>query len=278
MSLFIASLNSGSNGNCYYVGNDQEAVLVDVGISCREVERRMQRLHLDVRKVRAIFISHEHTDHISGVAVTANKYNLPVYITASTFRHACIRLNVPVISFNAVHPVVIDGLSVHAFPKHHDASDPHSFVVTSSTGVSIGIFTDIGNPCRELVYHFRQCHGAFLESNYDEEMLMKGRYPYFLKKRISGGLGHLSNTQAFQLFTEHRSSFMSHLLLSHLSKENNCPRLVEELFRSNAGSTNIFVASRYEETPVFEVSANSRNNYIHPFYSQQQQRIQLSLF
>ena len=248
MPVFIASLNSGSNGNCYYVGNQDEAVLVDVGISCREVEKRMQRLGLAMQKIRAIFISHEHTDHISGVEVTARKYKLPVYITGRTFHNAGISLHSDhVIPFNAVLPVVIGKLSIKAFQKHHDASDPHSFVVSSAGGASIGIFTDIGNPCKELVYHFKQCHAAFLESNYDDEMLLNGKYPYFLKKRITGGLGHLSNAQAFKLFVEHRPPFMTHLLLSHLSKENNCPKLVEALFRSNAGGANIVIASRYQE-------------------------------
>ncbi|MBA4168272.1 MAG: MBL fold metallo-hydrolase [Chitinophagaceae bacterium] len=277
MPVFITSLNSGSNGNCYYVGNENEAILVDVGISCREVERRMQRLGLDMHKLRAIFISHEHSDHISGLAVTANKYKLPVYITGQTFRSAGLRIgNELVISFNAVLPVVIGNLSVKAFQKYHDATDPHSFVVSSSSGVSVGVFTDIGNPCKELVYHFRQCHAAFLESNYDEEMLMNGKYPYFLKKRIRGGLGHLSNAQAFQLFVDHRPEYMTHLLLAHLSKENNCPKLVEELFRSNAGDTHIIVASRYQETPVFEIRENGRNIGIKSLYPQQQ--TQLSLF
>ncbi len=276
MPLFIASLNSGSNGNCYYVGNEQDAVLIDVGISCRELEKRMHRLGLDIKKIRAIFISHEHTDHISGLAITAKKYRLPVYITARTFRHAGVSLNEDaVFSFNAVLPVVLGELSVKAFPKHHDASDPHSFVVSSSSGINVGIFTDIGNPCKELVAHFKQCHAAFLESNYDENMLMNGRYPHFLKNRIRGGLGHLSNDQALQLFTDHGPEFMSHLLLSHLSKENNRAELVYELFASRAGATHIAVASRHEETPVFEVNGNGKNSIPH-FYPQE--RVQLSLF
>jgi phosphoribosyl 1,2-cyclic phosphodiesterase len=277
MPVFIASLNSGSNGNCYYVGNENEAVLVDVGISCREVERRMQRLGLDMHKIRAIFISHEHTDHISGLSVTAHKYKLPVYITGQTFRNTNITLREDqVITFNAILPVAVGNLSIKAFQKHHDASDPHSFVVSSSTGISVGVFTDIGNPCRELIYHFKQCHAAFLESNYDEEMLMNGKYPYFLKNRIRGGLGHLSNAQAFQLFTEHRPTFMSHLLLAHLSKDNNCPKLVEDLFCSHGSDTHIVIASRFQETPVFEIKENTKSINRQSFYPQQQ--VQLSLF
>src|SRR5437868_3422679 len=93
MSLFIASLNSGSNGNCYYIGNDKEAVLVDAGISCREIEKRMKRLGLSMEKVKAIFISHEHSDHIRGLEVTSRKFQLPVYITKGTLQNSSLNLD-----------------------------------------------------------------------------------------------------------------------------------------------------------------------------------------
>ena len=118
----------------------------------------------------------------------------------------------------------------------------------------MGVFTDIGKPCENLIHHFKQCHAAFLESNYDVTMLENGRYPYFLKKRISGDKGHLSNKQALELFTMHRPSFMSHLLLSHLSKNNNCPKLVQHLFNEHAAGVKIIVTSRYEETEVYHIN------------------------
>jgi phosphoribosyl 1,2-cyclic phosphodiesterase len=254
MSLFIASLNSGSNGNCYYVGNESEAVLVDVGISCRETERRMKRIGLSMENVKAIFVSHEHTDHIRGIAVMAKKYQLPVYITPGTLKHGGLILESHLVkSFKGFEPVGIGRLSVTAFPKLHDASEPHSFMV-SGNDINIGVFTDIGAPCEQLIHYFKQCHAAFLEANYDEELLDAGRYPYFLKNRIRGGKGHLSNKQALEIFTSHKPSYMSHLLLSHLSKDNNCPKLVHQLFSAQAGSTEIIVASRYQETPVYTIS------------------------
>lgn len=253
MSLFITSLNSGSNGNCYYIGNDSEAVLVDAGISCRETEKRMARLGLTMTKVKAIFISHEHIDHIRGVTVLAKKYRLPVYITQSTLTHGGLTLDEQlVMSFNPYEPVQIGSLAVTAFPKHHDASEPHSFIVTGNA-VTIGIFTDIGAPCEHVIRHFQQCHAAFLEANYDTEMLDKGRYPYYLKKRISGGKGHLSNAQALEIFNNYRPAFMSHLLLSHLSRDNNSPELVQDLFNQHANGTEIVVASRYQETAVYRI-------------------------
>jgi phosphoribosyl 1,2-cyclic phosphodiesterase len=253
MSLFITSLNSGSNGNCYYIGNEDTAVLIDAGISCRETEKRMARLGLSMMKVKAIFISHEHSDHIKGLTVLAKKYRLPVYITNSTLEHGGLKLDErQVLSFTPYEPVNIASLTVTAFPKHHDAAEPHSFVV-SGNQVTIGVFTDIGVPCEHLIKHFKLCHAAFLEANYDEEMLEKGRYPYFLKNRIRGGKGHLSNRQALELFTTHRPSHMTHLLLSHLSRDNNNPDLVKALFSERAGGTEIVVASRYQETAVYRI-------------------------
>lgn len=255
MTLHIASLNSGSNGNCYYIGNDREAVLVDAGLSCRETEKRMRRLGLSLSVVKGIFISHEHDDHIRGLEVLSKRYQIPVYITDTTMQHGRLSLDPPLVkTFRGYEAVEVGGLSVTAFPKAHDASDPYSFVVASSS-VRIGIFTDIGVVCERLIRHFVQCHAAFLESNYDERMLEEGRYPWPLKNRIRGGQGHLSNRQALELFVQHRPSFMSHLLLSHLSRDNNRPELVQELFEREARGTKIVIASRDQETEVYAIEA-----------------------
>lgn len=253
MSLFISSLNSGSNGNCYYIGNNTEAVLIDAGISCRETEKRMKRSGLSMEQVKAIFISHEHSDHINGVRVLSKKYNLPVYITKKTLKNSGLILEERLTkSFKTDQPVKVGNLQITPFSKVHDADDPHSFIVEGK-GISIGVLTDIGRVCENTIKHFKKCHAAFLEANYDVNMLDKGGYPYYLKKRISGGHGHLSNKEALDIFNDHRPSFMSHVLLSHLSKNNNDPALVHELFSKHAGKTNVVVASRYEETKVFEI-------------------------
>lgn len=253
MSLYIAALNSGSNGNCYYIGNDREAVLIDAGLSCAETEKRMKRLQLPLSMVKAIFVSHEHTDHITGIPTLSKKYQLPVYITDRTLENSRLR-----IEKHLVHPfqkeiaVSIGGLLVLAFRKSHDASDPHSFIV-SGNNVNIGVFTDIGYPGKELIQYFQKCHAAFLEANYCEDMLENGSYPKHLKKRISGRKGHLSNTQALELFRKHKPHHLSHLILSHLSENNNDPKLVHKLFKPYAENIKIVVASRYEETEVYQV-------------------------
>lgn len=258
MSLFVASLNSGSNGNCYYLGNEEEGVLIDVGISCREVEKRLKRLDIPVTRIKAVFITHEHNDHIHGVPAFTRKYKLPVFTTEGTILYGNLgneidteRIN----SFRPYQPVKVGKISVTAFPITHDANDPHNFIVASDS-VTVGIFTDIGFPCYHVTQHFAQCHAAFLESNYDEHMLEFGSYPYQLKNRIRGGKGHLSNRQALKLFLDHRPAFMTHLFLSHLSQNNNTPDIVEELFSGMAHSTHIAVMSRDRESSLYLIENN----------------------
>lgn len=253
MSLYITSLNTGSNGNCFYIGNQEDAILIDAGLSCRETELRLFRLGLSMQKVKAIFISHEHSDHIRGLPVLAKKYQLPIYITAKT--HLGGRQILPqhlVNSFSSNTNITVGSLEITPFPKLHDAAEPHSFTVHYKN-TKVGIFTDIGDHCENLIYHFKQCHAVFLEANYDDDMLDKGNYPYFLKRRIRGGNGHLSNKKALELFVKHRPTFMSHLFLSHLSRENNCPQLVHSLFNEVANGVEIIVASRLQETPVYQI-------------------------
>jgi len=257
MSLFITSLNSGSNGNCYYVGNENEAVLIDAGISCREIEKRLLRLELSIGKIKAIFISHEHSDHIKGVAVLSRKHKLPVYITRATLKSGGLQLDEELVKeFTGYQNIMIGDLNIMAFPKFHDASDPHSFIV-SGNGIKIGVLTDIGSICKHVIEAFKQCHAAFLETNYDEEMLEGGNYPFYLKRRIQSSHGHLSNDQALELFVNHRAPFLTHVLLSHLSRENNSPQLAQQLFDKHAGKTKVIVATRDYETAVFNIQANS---------------------
>lgn len=251
MSLYIASLNSGSNGNCYYVGTRTDAVLIDAGISCRETEKRLGRLGLSPSNLRAIFVSHEHSDHITGIPSLSKKYDLPVYITSSTLQHCNIPVQEHLVrTFTAGTEIEVGSLSVQPFAKSHDAVDPHSFLV-SANRLNVGIFTDIGYSCNEVKKYFSKCHAAFLETNYCEDMLQKGNYPWHLKRRISGDKGHLSNNQALELFQQFRGPRLSHLLLSHLSKNNNTPERVQELFDPCSGGTRIVVASRYKETEVY---------------------------
>ena len=253
MAVYFSSLNSGSNANCYYVSSGDTAILVDAGLSCRETEKRMNRLGLKMEQVKAIFISHEHSDHINGLEVLSRKHKLPVYISQKTLANSNLSIDQSLIRyFRKDETVIIDQLQIKCFSKSHDAADPFSFMI-SSQNVNVSVITDIGYACKQVLNYFQQSHVVFLESNYCETMLANGDYPYHLKRRISSDEGHLSNKQALELFLNYRTPQLSHLILSHLSKNNNTPETVDALFKPHAGNTNIIVASRYEESPLFSI-------------------------
>ena len=278
MPLQIASLNSGSNANCYYIGNSNEAILIDAGLSCRETEKRMNRLGLDISLVKAIFISHEHCDHIAGLRVLSKKYRLPVYITNTTLRNCGFEMEKELV-FSFVHsePVSIGELSIIPFIKSHDAHDPHSFIV-SGNAIHIGVITDIGYACKHVIKHFRLCDAVFLESNYCEQMLSDGPYPLSLKRRISSRKGHLSNDQALELFLKHRPQSLQLLILSHLSQNNNHPEIVDKMFREHAGGVKLVIASRYRETELFSIERGHIVKSLKSLKKIKENKAQLSLF
>lgn len=241
---------------------------MDGGLSCRETVKRLKRLGLSIKKVKGIFVSHEHGDHIHGVPALSKKYQLPVFITAQTLDQGKLDIRKDLVfTLRADEPIRIGNLSVTAFPKFHDACDPHSFIVECQS-VRVGIFTDIGEPCEHVIKHFRLCHAAFLEANYDETLLANGSYPIYLKNRIRSSKGHMSNDQARELFITHKPPFMSHLLLSHLSRDNNSPKMVKDAFNKIAGRTEIIIASRDKETKLYHIrNSTSRLPALRKSYS-----------
>jgi phosphoribosyl 1,2-cyclic phosphodiesterase len=233
---------------------------------------------LSMKTIKAIFISHEHSDHTRGTGVISRKYRIPVYFSPGTYENSRIHLDTSLVRyFNSNLPITIGDLSVKAFPKLHDAVEPHSFIITGN-GITIGVLTDIGSICDEVISNFSQCHAAFLESNYDEEMLENGNYPVFLKNRIRSDHGHLSNYQSLELFTTHKAPFMSHLLLSHLSQDNNNPRLVHDLFSKHAGDTHIAIASRHQESAVYFINGEKEGNRVKFSVDPVLKSTQMSLF
>lgn len=244
--------------------------------------KRLQRLGIDMQQIKAIFISHEHTDHIAGLDVLHRKYQLPVYITERTAARCNMILQQDLLrSFTKDIAVDICGLTIMPFSKSHDADDPHSFMI-SCEGLHIGVITDIGYACEEVLRIFKQCHAVFLEANYCEDMLANGPYPFHLKRRISSSKGHLSNSQAVQLFSDHRSEMLQLLILSHLSKNNNDPALVHNVFAEHAGEVKIVVAGRDKETELYEVLHDVRLSVPAPVILQKikqpERPMQLSLF
>ncbi len=248
----ICAIASGSNGNCYYVGNQNEAVLVDAGISCKQIIQRMKDRNLNPFKVKSVFISHEHSDHISGARVFGNRMQVPVYLTAKTYYGAYknMRPDYPRF-FSAGETIEIGGFEIHTFLKNHDASEPCSFRIQYN-GKSVGVFTDIGEPCENVTSHLQKCDGLFLETNYDEKMLWEGSYPYFLKQRVASNVGHLSNKQAFDLLNNHAGENLKCVFLSHLSKENNSPEIAYNSMLPFFNRFDVKLTSRYEAGEVYQ--------------------------
>ncbi|MCI0921439.1 MBL fold metallo-hydrolase [Sphingobacterium rhinopitheci] len=247
------SIASGSNGNCYYIANGDDVVLVDVGINTKHVELRMNRLGIDPASVKAIFITHEHTDHIKGLSVFCKRYQIPVYLTEGTYQGTKLHLPEHLVNIIAADArVSIGSLTVIGLPKQHDAKEPCSFVVTDSV-YNIAVLTDLGNGCENVQQAIQNADVLLLESNYDTEMLKTGRYSYFLKNRISGGLGHISNDIALQLFLENKTDRLKHLILGHLSGQNNTIEIVNNTFAQYCEKIQLSIATRDCETEIFEL-------------------------
>jgi phosphoribosyl 1,2-cyclic phosphodiesterase len=247
----ICAIASGSNGNCYYIGNEKEAVLIDAGISCKQILLRLKERNLDPLRIKGIFISHEHSDHVRGARVLAKKLYCPVYLTAKTYNsvYRKMRPGRPKF-FDPGTETAIGDLSVYAFLKNHDASEPCSFRIRDKEK-NIGVFTDIGAPCNNVVDNLAMCDAVFLESNYDENMLQEGPYPYLLKRRIASSNGHLSNMQSFSLLRENAGNNMKCVFLSHLSAENNTPQLAMDTHRPLTSKFDIKLTSRSGPGEVF---------------------------
>lgn len=249
----ICALASGSNGNCYYIGNKEDAILVDAGINCKQILIRMKAKELDPAKIRAIFITHEHNDHICGARVLGKKLDIPVYMTKGTFQSLYFTNQPQAVRFiEPGQPVMLIPFIIHPILKNHDAKEPTSFRIELN-GINVGVFTDIGLPCHNVTSQLQQCNALFLETNYDEKMLWEGSYPQHLKERIASDVGHLSNLQAVNLLSQHAGSGLKWVLLSHLSGENNTPQIAYDTLKHLENRFNLVVTSRREPSEVIEI-------------------------
>jgi phosphoribosyl 1,2-cyclic phosphodiesterase len=251
--LEICAIASGSNGNCYYIGNEESAILVDAGISRKQILLRMEERGLNAQKLKGIFISHEHSDHLRGARVLGKRLQVPVYMTTRTYYGAYnnLRPEHPRF-FEPGDPVQVGGFTIHSFLKNHDAAEPCSFRI-EYRGLHVGVFTDIGECCNNVSSHLHQCHALFLETNYDEKMLWDGPYPWFLKKRIASGNGHLSNAQAFEMLETFAGDHLQCVFLSHLSKENNSPEIAYKTIEPLSSRFQVRLTSRYEAGEVYQI-------------------------
>jgi phosphoribosyl 1,2-cyclic phosphodiesterase len=220
--LNVCLIASGSKGNAIYISNGQTSILIDVGLSGKQIEKRMQERGLNPEAVQAILVSHEHRDHIHGVGILSRRYAIPVYINRETWRTA--REHIGQVKkhhfFTCGQSFTIDGFTIHPFGLSHDAVDPTGFTISSS-GLKVGIATDLGLATTLVKEHLRDAHLLVLEANHDTDMLLNGPYPWSLKQRIKSRTGHLSNTDARELIMELKNNRLKHVILAHLSDTNN---------------------------------------------------------
>jgi phosphoribosyl 1,2-cyclic phosphodiesterase len=254
-SVLTFSLQSGSNGNSIYVEAGGVRLLFDAGISGESAERRMASHGRDIRQVDALIISHDHTDHVRCAGIYQRKFGLPLFITAKTQQATWCSLGrlSDVRHFRSGDVLEFGDVRVHTIPTAHDAADGVAFVVEHE-GRRLGILTDLGHPFAGLRDILESVHGAYLESNYDGDMLEKGSYPRELKERIRGGSGHLSNEQAADLLRNCGRRLPGWVAVAHLSADNNRPELAVGAQHEAVGKFYpVHHASRYEPSPVFEV-------------------------
>lgn len=233
MGVSVSMLASGSRGNCAVVQTSKTRILVDAGISCRETFKRMRVLGEDARNLSAILITHEHSDHVSGLFVLAKKLKIPVFLTGATHQiwtramrdENGVRLHLERLEvFSAGRSFQIGDIAVTPFTIPHDAVDPVGFTFRAE-GVKIGFATDLGYVPASVRDHLRGCEVLVMESNHDLEMLRVGPYPWSVKQRVMSRVGHLSNDALAEFFTNGYDGEAAYVVLAHLSEANNHPEL-----------------------------------------------------
>ncbi len=274
----ICSIASGSSGNCIYVGTDATHLLIDVGISGKRTEQGLKGLDLSMSDIDGILITHEHADHIAGLGVLARKYGIPIYATGGTIeaiRKSASVGEIPEGLFQRVcadEKIVIKDMVCNPMRISHDAAEPVAYRISHGKK-KLGIVTDLGTYNDYTVECLRGMDVLFLEANHDVNMLQVGPYPYYLKQRILGERGHLSNEMAGQLLCGLLHDRLQAVMLGHLSKENNLPELAyesvrvevtmsradreekaEKLCEMKASDFPIYVAARSNPSPVIHIA------------------------
>ncbi len=236
----FCNLYSGSSGNCTLVSSNDTNVLIDAGVSCQKISKALASLDLNFENIDAILITHEHIDHTKGLTTISKKYSVPIYATVKTW-HAMDSLNVSESCrefFNPAESFNVGSLEIHPFSIPHDAVDPCAFSIFGE-GKKITIATDMGHLTDDILSNMEESNLLLLESNYDRETLNCGAYPFFLKKRIDGKLGHLSNDDASKAICHLCKKGVHNFILGHLSKENNFPELAYQTILNELNINNI---------------------------------------
>ncbi len=231
----LCSIASGSSGNCIYVGSDTTHILIDAGISGKRTEVGLASLELTGNDLDGIFITHEHSDHIGGLRVLARRYGMPIYATRGTIAAILARSQGDIDEelfreIKADEKITIKDITCNPMRISHDAADPVAYRIHYGNK-KVGIITDLGCYNDYIVESLRGMDALLLEANHDVRMLQVGPYPYYLKQRILGERGHLSNELAGQLLSRLMHDKLQTVVLGHLSKENNLPELAYETVR-----------------------------------------------
>ena len=266
MELRFAPLFSGSSGNAIYVGCGDTHILVDAGLSGTKITHELGKIGLHPGQLSAILVTHEHTDHTHGVGILARKFHLPVYATPGTWEGMAAKIgsvegNLRCV-IEAEQDFYLGGMNIMPFATPHDANQPVGFRFESG-GARFAIATDLGCVKKGWLNHVRGADAVLLESNYDPGMLQAGSYPYELKRRILGNKGHLCNDDAGSCALDLANAGARHIVLGHLSKENNFPELArqctEQALRAGGvvpgEDVRLDVASRDGVTGIFGVSS-----------------------
>jgi len=259
MYVNFISLASGSSGNCFYIGTSDYGILIDAGIAVNNIRRRLRKAGLSLDSVRAVFITHDHIDHIRSAGTLSEKSFLPIYATELTHNamatHPLVKQRISTIRIiEKNNPLAIGDFVIEAFGISHDGCDCVGYTI-HFYGKRFTLLTDLGYICENAKKHIEQADYLVIETNYDEQMLDNGAYPFVLKQRIKSKTGHLSNTQTADFLSENINSKLSHIWLCHLSRENNMPTLayttVSEKLQEKGINTNIYVLPRTSPSDVF---------------------------
>ena len=233
----LASIASGSSGNCIYIGSEQNHILIDDGISGRRVEEGLRTLELTPRDLTGVLITHEHADHVKGLGVLSRRYELPLYATEGTIQKIRSDRTLGEFPEGLFHVIekeedfTLGDLTVHPFAVPHDAADPVAYRVTCGQKRT-AVVTDLGQFDERIVSELQDLDAVLVEANHDVRMLQVGPYPYPLKTRILGERGHICNEAAGQLLSRILHDKLKAVLLGHLSKENNYPELALETVKT----------------------------------------------
>ncbi len=228
MAVQFCSLASGSSGNCHFITDNESHVLIDAGLSGKQIQGKLQEINVDPNRLTAILISHEHSDHIQGAGILSRRFNIPIYANEGTWLGMESKLgklspdNIKV--FTTATRFNVGEIQIKPYSISHDANEPVGFCLEGQ-GIKISIATDLGHMTEEITTEIKDSHLVVLESNHDVEMLKVGSYPYYLKRRILSNEGHLSNDAAGYAIVDLVKHNVKNVLLAHLSKENNFPEL-----------------------------------------------------